>query len=114
MKEAVILNVLNNDKGIFAKFSADDRRCMAGTIARILDAVEKSEFELKSKVASAEILAKLELIQEVGVLHDELKKIPYYKFSARREMKLEILELESKLMYGGHFGASEKVPIENV
>jgi hypothetical protein len=114
MKEEVILNVLNDDKGIFAKLSVDDRRSLAGTIARILDAVEKSELELKRKVASEEISAKLELIQKVGDLRDKLREIPFYKFSSRREMRFKILDLESKLMYGGHFDTSKKVPIESV
>lgn len=114
MKEEIILNVLSEDKGVFAQLSIDDRKSLAGTIARILDAVEKSELDLKRKAASAEILAKLELMKEVGDLHDKLKEIPFYKFSSRSVVRFKILDLETKLRYGGHFETDVKVPIEIV
>jgi hypothetical protein len=113
-KEEIVLNVLNEDKGIFAQLSSDDRKGVAGTITRILDAIEKSESDMKRKVASAEILAKLELMKEVGDLHDKLREIPFYKFSSRREMRFKILDLEAKFRYGGYFATDVKVPIETI
>ena len=99
-KEEIILNVLNEDAGVFTKWSVDDRKHLAGTIARILDAVEKSELELKRKTASEEISAKLEIVKEISALQDKLKEIPFYRFSARTEIRLKILELQSELQYG--------------
>jgi hypothetical protein len=99
-KEEIILNVLNEDAGVFAKWSIDDRKHMAGTIARILDAVEKHELELKRKIASDEISAKLKIAEEICTLQDKLKEIPFYKFPERREIKFKILELQSELQYG--------------
>lgn len=99
-KEEIILGVLIEDTGNFFQLSIDDRRHLAGTIARIFDAVEKHDFELKRKEVSDEIAAKLELVKEIGALQGKLKEIPFYKFSARTEIRLKILELQSELQYG--------------
>ena len=101
-KEEIILNVLNEDLGSYIH-AEHDRKCLAHTIAKILDAISESEFELKCKAVSDEISAKLDLLTELGSLHDKLKKIPWYKFSERNALKWKIRELDSKRLYGGHF-----------
>ena len=80
-----------------------DRKRVAHTIALRLEANDESVLELKRKAVSDEILAKLDLLTEIGSLHDKLKKIPFYKFSERSALKWKIRELDSKRLYGGHF-----------
>lgn len=98
MKEEIIFGVINEYVSIFAQWSIDDRKSLASMIARILDAVEKSELELKRKVASEETLAKLALMKEKGVLQNKLGELSWYKFSERREIRFKILALEAKLI----------------
>ena len=102
-KEEIILNALNEDVSSYTHLAEYDRRCLAHTIALRLDANEESVLELKRKAASDEISAKLDLLKEIGSLHDELKKIPWYRFSARNVIKWKIRELDSKRLYGRHF-----------
>lgn len=99
-KEDVILDILNKQPSIFIQLAQHDRKGLSHTIAQILDAIEESVLEQKRKEASNEILAKLELIERVGDLHDQLKRMAWYKFSERAEMKLKILEMEAELRYG--------------
>jgi hypothetical protein len=114
--EEIILGVLTDDVGISTKLSVDDRKCLAHTVARILESVEKHELELKRKAASEEISAKLKIAEEICTWQDKLKEIPFYKFSARREIKFKILELQSKLQYhyGGCCGEGNEISTENV
>jgi hypothetical protein len=114
--EEIILGVLTDDVGISTKLSVDDRKCLAHTVARILESVEKHELELKRKVASEEISAKLKIAEEICTWQDKLKEIPFYKFSVRREIKFKILELQSELLYhyGGCCGKSGEVHTEDV
>lgn len=102
-KEEIILNVLNEDLSSYIHLTEHDRKCLAHTIAKILDAIDKSEFELKRKAVSDEISAKLDLLTEIGSLYDKLKKIPWYKFSERSALKWKIRELDSKRLYGRSF-----------
>lgn len=102
-KEEIILNVLNEDVSSYIHLMEHDRKRLAHAIAKILDVINESELELKRKAASDEILAKLDLLTELGSLHDELKKMPWYKFSERNALKWKIIELDSKRLYGGYF-----------
>lgn len=95
-KEEIILNVLND----YIHLKDNDKKCLAHTIALRLDANDELILELKRKAASDEISAKLNLLSEIGSLHDELKKIPWYRFSARNIIKWKIRELDSKRLYG--------------
>lgn len=99
-KEEIILNALNEDVSSYIHLTEDDRKCLAHTIALRLDANDESVLELKCKAASDEILAKLDLLTEIGSLYDKLKKIPWYRFSARNIIKWKIRELDSKRLYG--------------
>lgn len=99
-KEEIILNVLSVSS--YVRLMEHDRKCLAHTIALRLDAYDESVLELKRKAASDEILAKLDLLTKIGSLHDELKKIHWYRFSARNVIKWKIRELDSKRLYGGH------------
>ena len=110
-KEDVILDILSKQPSIFIQLAQHDRKGLAHTISQILDAVNELESEMKHKNASDEALAKLELIKITGDLHDQLKKIAWYKFSERGEMKLKILELESRLRYGWHFKIKKEVEV---
>lgn len=102
-EEEIILNVLNEDVSSYVHLMEHDQKRLAHTIALRLEANDKLVLELKRKATSDETLAKLSLIQEIGSLHDELKKIPWYRFAARNIVKWKILELDSKLRYGRHF-----------
>lgn len=101
-KEEVVFGVLNEDTGVFSRWSIDDRKNLAGTIVRIIDAIKKSEIEVERKTMSDEISAKLEIVKEIGIFQGKLKEIPFYKFSARTDIRLKILELQSELQYGRH------------
>jgi hypothetical protein len=98
-KEEIISNVLNEHMDGFSKWSVGDQKRLVGAIVQGLITVEKSELELKRKAASEEISAKLKIAEEICTWQDKLKKIPFYKFSERREIKLKILELQSQLQY---------------
>lgn len=100
-KEEIILNVLNVSS--YIRLMEHDRKCLAHTIALRLEAYDESVLELKRKAASDEISAKLDLLTELGLLHDKLKKIPFYKFSGRNALKWKIRELDSKRLYGRSF-----------
>lgn len=99
-KEEIILNVLNEYMEGFTQWPVDDQKRLVGAIAQKLDAAEKSEFELKRKAISEELSAKLKIAEEIVTWQDKLKEIPFYKFSARRDIKFKILELQSELQYG--------------
>jgi len=43
---------------------------------------------------------KLELLSEIGALYEELKLVPFYKFSKRKDIKFKIWELDGKRLYG--------------
>jgi len=102
-REEIILNVLNEDVSSYIHLAEHDRKCLAHTIALRLEAHDESLLELKRKAVSDEISAKLNLLTEIGSLYDELKKIPWYRFSARNIIKWKIRELDSKRLYSGHF-----------
>lgn len=103
IKEEIILNVLNEDISNHTYLMEHDRRSLAHTIALRLDAHDKSVLELKRKTASDDILAKLNLLKEIEFLYDELKKIPWYRLSARNIIKWKIRELDSIRLCGGPF-----------
>ena len=75
-KEEIILNALNEDVSSYIHLAEHDRKCLAHTIALRLEAHDESLLELKRKAVSDEISAKLDLLTELGSLHDKLKKIP--------------------------------------
>lgn len=64
----------------------------------------KEDEELKKvearKKASAEITAKLELMNKIGNLKDKMKKISWWKLNERRILRIEIFDLEGELRYG--------------
>lgn len=92
--EEIILHTLNEDTPNFIHLKESDRKLVAQTLSNILYNVNEAELEMKRKAASNEISLKLEHISELGKLHDKLKRIPFYKFSQRYKLKLEILDLE--------------------
>ncbi len=102
-KEEIILKVLNEDTSAWLYLMEHDRKRIAKTLAKILDNTEEAIKEQKRKEASDETLAKLDLLNELGTLYDELKKIPFYKFSERNALKWKIGELDAKRLYGGYF-----------
>lgn len=114
-KEEIILKILNDDTSNFIHLE-HDRKCIANILAKILDAIDESALELKRKEASDEILAKLDILTELGSLHDELNKIPWYKFSERNALKWKIIELDAKRLerinYGGYFKKDAQESIE--
>lgn len=97
--EEIVLNILNKDSSSFIHLMNHDRKRISQIIAQKLDDINEEELELKCKEASDEILSKLNYISELGKLHDKLKEIPFYKLSERSKLKLEILDLESKMKY---------------
>lgn len=102
-KEEIILKVLNEDTSSWIYLMEHDRVRIASTLAKILNSIEEADKAQKRKEASNEILAKLDILTELGSLHDELKKIPFYKFSERNTLKWKIMELDAKRLYGGYF-----------
>lgn len=109
-KEEIILKVLNEDTSSWVHLMEHDRKCIAKTLAKILDIIEETDKEQKRKDASTEISAKLDILIELGDLHDHLKKIPFYKFSERNTLKWKIRELDAKRLYGGYFKTKSPTP----
>ena len=102
-KEEIILKVLNEDTSAWVRLMEHDRKRIAKTLAKILDTIEGTAKEQKRKEASEEISARLETLAEIEALYDELKKLPFYKFSERNVLKCKIKELDAKRLYGGYF-----------
>ncbi len=97
--EKIVLNVLNKDSSSFIHLMDHDRKRISKTIAQSLDDINEEELKLKRKIASDEILQKLNNIEELGKLHDKLKKVPFYKMSECSKLRFEILFLELKIKY---------------
>lgn len=63
-------------------------------------------------IESEEFSARLEIATKICACQDELKEVPFYKFSARNEIKHKIQELESKLLCEYRKPLLEKFPGE--
>lgn len=93
-KEEIILKILNEDVSSWVHLMNHDRKRISQTIVKALDSAEEANKEQKQKETSDEILAKLNILIELKKLHDELKKIPFYKLSERDTLKWKIIELD--------------------
>ena len=95
--EEIILHTLNEDTNSFIHLKESDRKLVAQTLSNILYNINEAELKMYRVNVSDVITSKLKHISELGKLHDELKRIPFYKFSERSKLKLEILDLKSKM-----------------